>query len=101
MIKAIIFDFYGVLCSDDYWQFVKANRYAPGKFRDLADSMHLGRISWDDFIKKSSVEIGKDPQEVDRLFEAERINVHLAGYIEKLHQGYKTALLSNASGPFL
>lgn len=101
MIKAVIFDFYGVLCGDDYWQVVKANRDAPGKFRDLADSMHLGKITWHEFVERSAVESGQDPKEVDRLFEAEKINVHLANYIEKLHKDYKTALLSNASGPFL
>lgn len=101
MIKAIIFDFYGVLCSDDYWQFIKANRDAPGPFRDLADDVHLGRISWTEFVKRSAAESGQDPKEVDRLFEAEKINVHLAHYIEKLHEKYKTAVLSNANGPFL
>jgi epoxide hydrolase-like predicted phosphatase len=101
MIKAIIFDFYGVICSDDYWKFVKADKNMPGKFAQLSYSVNLGELSWEAFVQKISAETGQSIKTVNRLYESEKINRPLAIYIEKLHKKYKTALLTNASSEFL
>lgn len=101
MIKAVIFDFFGVLCSEEHWQLLKSEVSTPGKFGELARSVHLGEMSWQKFVEKVAAETGQTPDKVQELYASEKINLPLASYIEKLHQRYKTALLSNASGGFL
>ncbi len=100
MIKAVIFDFFGVLCTDEFWQFVKEDKNRPGHFSDLAQSVNSGEISWDNFLKKISYETGQTTEAAHRLYESESFNLPLIAYIENLHKKYKTAILSNASQDF-
>lgn len=100
MIKAVLFDFYGVLCSDEYWNFVNADRNTTGKFRQLADDVNLGRLGWNELLQKVAAETGKSVDQVRDMYKSERINPALLTYAEKLHRNYKTAILSNASSEF-
>jgi epoxide hydrolase-like predicted phosphatase len=97
MIKAIIFDFYGVICSDEYWQIVKSDRNVVSGFSKMADSVNLGTISWQDFLQDLSNKTGKPVEELKTVYEAEKIDMDLLAYIKELKKKYKTALLSNAS----
>jgi len=101
MIKAIIFDYFGVLCSDEIWKAIKSDDRIGSEFKGWAQSMHTGEISWKDFVNKVARETRRTPQQVEALYKEESINLKLAGYIDELHQSYKTALLSNASQSFL
>lgn len=101
MIKAVIFDFFGVICSDEYWQFVKADRNMDNIFHDLQKSVNLGVISWQDFLQKVADRTGKNVNAVKHLYESEQINLPLVAYINQLGKKYKTALLTNASSQFM
>jgi epoxide hydrolase-like predicted phosphatase len=101
MIKAVIFDFFGVICSDEYWNFVKEDKNMQGRFGELSDSVNLGRLSWPEFLKTVAEETGRDFEEVKKMYESEHINLQMVTYIHKLRQKYKTALLSNASESFI
>ena len=101
VIKAIIFDFFGVICSDEYWQFVGEDKNFKAGFHQLADSVNLGKIDWQDFINEVAEETGQDVEAVIKLYESEKINPRLLAYVAKLHKTYKTAILTNASADFL
>lgn len=100
MIKAIIFDFFGVLCSEEYWRLVK-DKFDNTTFHNLAKGIHIGSLSWQEFVQKVGVQTGQTASEVQRMYEAQRINLELAAYIDKLHEKYKTALLTNSSAGFI
>lgn len=100
MIKAIIFDFYGVISTDEYWNIVKRDKNIISDFSKMADEVNLGLISWDKFVKKVAAQIAKPVVEINAAYESEQINKPLLGYIDELHKRYKTGLLSNASYEF-
>jgi putative hydrolase of the HAD superfamily len=97
VIKAIIFDFFGVICSDGYWQSIQKDQRLASQFEDLSKSMNLGKIKWEDFIEQVAEKSHQDPVQVHKLFEERQLNPELISYINDLHSKYKTAILSNAS----
>lgn len=101
MIKAIIFDFFGVLCSDRYWQYMKADQQADSSFREYADEVNLGEITWKSFVKKIAEMTNTSVEAVNTMYESERIDPRIAGLIDYLHNTYKTALLTNAHHDFI
>lgn len=97
MIKAVIFDFFGVICSDEYWNFVKEDKNLDGDFSKLAEAVNLGEISWKQFVQKIADDVGEDVAEVERMYSSQSINPQVVAYIDQLHGKYKTALLTNAN----
>jgi len=100
MIKAIIFDFFGVLCSEEYWKSVQ-ERFDNDAFHKLATGIHTGRLGWGEFVQKVAMQTEQTTDEVQRMYETQRINLELAAYIDKLHEEYKTALLTNSNATFI
>lgn len=100
-IKAIIFDFFGVLCADEYWRYVKSDRQTDGVFQEFADEVNLGEITWKSFVEKVAKMTGTSVDDVNRMYETEKIDPRMAGLIDTLHVTYKTALLSNAHHEFI
>lgn len=102
MIKAVIFDYFGVICSDEYWRWVKADKNIKGgEFQNLSREVNLGKLSWHDFVKEVAKKLGKSPEEITKLYQSEHIHPEVLAYAAKLHEKYKTALLTNASYEFL
>lgn len=102
MIKAIIFDYFGVIFSDEYWRLVKTDKnIEQGEFHQLSRDVNLGAISWQQFIEKIAAKLDKPAIEVAELYSNERIDLEVAAYLAELHQRYKTALLTNASYEYL
>ncbi len=101
MIKAVIFDFFGVLCSDEYWQQVKQGRQTDAKYHGYADEVNLGQIPWQTFVQKIAKATGKSVTEVNHMYETEKIDPRVAGLIHELHKTYKTALITNAHHDFI
>jgi putative hydrolase of the HAD superfamily len=97
VIKAIIFDFFGVICSDEYWNFVKADKDADGEFNKLSEELNLGHLSWTEFVRQVAEDTGQDAGKVEQMYKAELVHPEMVVLIGKLHERYKTALLSNAS----
>ncbi len=100
-IKAIIFDFFGVICSDEYWNFVSVDKNYSSEFHKLADEVNLGKLGWQEFLTDVAEMTGQTYRQVERLYKQEKINPEFIGYIQQLHKRYKTALLTNAHYEFL
>jgi putative hydrolase of the HAD superfamily len=101
MIKAIIFDYFGVITSDNFWQFTGEAINANGSFHKLIAKVNTGAESWGDFINDVARETHQTPQAVMVMYKNERIDLELLGYIKQLRRQYKTALLTNSSYEYL
>lgn len=103
--ELIIFDFFGVLCSEiaPVWF---GQRYENEKARELKSryfsDADLGNITMSELLYKMSVELNYDvnvlKSEMDALI---HINFEMFSYIEKLKNKYEIILLSNAPLEFL
>ncbi len=101
MIKAVIFDYFGVICSDEYWKLVKEDKNIQGGFHELSNAVNKGEVRWEAFIDKVATKTGKDPQEIQNLYDSEQLNPEILALVAKLRKTYKTGLLSNAHYEFL
>lgn len=102
MIKAIIFDYYGVLTTDQYLTWLKHNPSVmeenATEIEALSKSQDVGMAA-DEFFKRLGQIAGLAASEVRDDF-GERNIMHL-GVLELIRQlkleGFKTAILSNSS----
>jgi epoxide hydrolase-like predicted phosphatase len=102
MIKAVIFDCFGVLVGrgfDETYRAAGGDPVADHDFiTDLLGQTNLGLISEDVFhealVAQLHISIG---QWQEAVRQAEQPDYDLLRYIEKLHESYKTAILSNAN----
>ena len=101
MIKAIVFDFFGVICSDEYWNYVRADRHAKGVFRDYMNQVNTGGIHWNDFVRKIADATHTSPEEVMSLYKTERIDPRMVDWIADLHEQFKIGLITNAHHEFI
>lgn len=101
MIKAIIFDYFGVISSDEYWDFVGTDKDLTTEWVKLANDVNLGRLSWQDFLQGLAEATGKSLEEVRQVYEREMINPQLVALVKELHEHYKTGLLTNAHHDFI
>ena len=104
-IKAIIFDFFGVISSEvsPFWfaeRFSKEEALIlKNKYMTPADKGEVTEEELYDILSKLS---GDTPEEIERDFEKKTvINDELVAYIEELRKSYKVILLSNALGSWL
>ena len=96
-VNAIVFDFYGVISSDDLWDFVGVDKQSRSQVHELADQVNLGQLDWDEYCKKLSIASDRRLEEINTMYWAYRINRNLIGYIGQLKQNYKIGLLTNAN----
>lgn len=101
MIKAVIFDFFGVIRSDDFWQFLKRDPLTDIAFNELAGEVNIGAIGWKTFVNKVAQAAVRTPEEINAMYAAEKIDPLVVGMIHELHKNYKTGLLTNASQEFI
>jgi putative hydrolase of the HAD superfamily len=97
MIKAIIFDCFGVLTADTWRKFTKtlpADQLENARALNRAyDSAH---ISLDEFLDEIQKLTGWQPELVAKLLDKETTkNIELLAYIKTLKPKYKIGLLSN------
>ena len=104
-MKAIIFDFFGVISSEvsPFWfaeRFSKEEALIlKNKYMTPADKGEVTEEELYDILSKLS---GDTPEEIERDFEKKTvINDELVAYIEELRKSYKVILLSNALGSWL
>lgn len=99
MIKAVIFDCFGVLWLHHHRMLTESfeNRSKKNEFDDLFNQFNYGYISRDQYIESSSHLLGKTPKEIENMIETEHtINHSLLDYIEsELKPKYKIGMLSN------
>lgn len=101
MIRAVIFDYFGVISSDQYWNLVKTDKNLSSDWLNMANRVNLGRLHWRDFIKMVADKTGQSPDEVEAMYSAERIDPRVVAFIKQLKDGYKTGMITNAHHEFL
>lgn len=106
MIKALIFDFAGVITTEAYWIWLNKNvaEFATKQeyFMEVADKIDKAEMTNREFVKILSDETGIPEEEIrDSVFEELVINKSLLALIEQLKNQYKIGLLSNYHGEWL
>ena len=102
MIKALIFDFYGVIRSNEYHEWLSRHSLSGEKYRNTTTSLDKGLTTLDQFFDSLSKLSNMPSQDIRKEFIAESsINKQLLSLILKLKEKYKIALLSNASSTHL
>ncbi|MGH7157048.1 MAG: HAD family hydrolase [Candidatus Saccharimonadales bacterium] len=106
MIKAVIFDFYGVLAvrgsASFRKRFLAADPSKDEQAKKLNDELGRGNISYDDFIDGLAKIGGVDREEVLVHTEDYTPNLELLDYVRKeLKPNYKLGIISNAGADWV
>ena len=101
MIKAIIFDFAGVIGTEGYSLWAKEKK-AQGieatstYFHDISNRLDRGDITREEFTQDLSKKVGTDSKKIwGEMFKKIKINHELLNIITKLRKNYKIGLLTN------
>jgi putative hydrolase of the HAD superfamily len=101
MVKAVIFDCFGVLATEAWLSF-KAKYF--GNDQELLDrANHIiwqansGLINYDDFMRAIAGLAGVTPTEAIKAIERNVPDEELFAYLRELKRGYKLGLLSNVA----
>lgn len=106
MIRALIFDCFGVLTNDG-WLAFKERYFKPGsdeslKATELNRQSDAGFISHEEFVKDLAELAHIEVDEAKRLVDGHVRNETLFAYIrDELKSQYKIGLLSNAAGNYI
>ena len=106
MIKAVIFDCFGVLAQDGWLQFGEQhfhNEVERALARDLLKQHDTGILSAAEFGRKVAAMAGVSPEEVEKVISTHNTkNQPLLDYVAKLKsRAYKIGLLSNVGEDWL
>ncbi len=104
MLKAIIFDFFGVFCTDVGWRWFDKNLSPTDKqwFSGLLAELDLGKLTKTEFFEKLGEEKGVTAATIEEGFQAElAINAEVVDIVRSLRHAYKIGLLSNANAEML
>jgi epoxide hydrolase-like predicted phosphatase len=102
MIKAVIFDFFGVIIGDGFDITYRTAGGDPVKDKEfileLLSQTNRGEITTDEFRNMLCKQLGITVEEYQLSLEkSEVVNYELLDYIKTLRPKYKTAILSNAN----
>ena len=102
MIKAIIFDCFGVLAQEGWHPFrdkyLVSDPLKLAQAKDLLKASGNGFISHDDFLEGLAELVGMSFEETRRHIENNPANESLLEFIKDKLQEYKVGMLSNVSG---
>lgn len=106
MIKAIIFDWAGVLAEDGFWSWLNKNisdiEVRKDSYQALSEKVDGGDIEHDVFMQHLSEASGKSPEQIWSEVKSEiKLNHELIDFIQSLKPKYTIALLSNFTFPWL
>lgn len=97
MVKAIVFDCFGVLYGGSLETL--ASQAPPERRKDVYDinsAKDYGYINYQEYLAQIGEIIGVSPEEVDRIMRQHHVpNNELIEYAKQLKAAHKTALLSN------
>lgn len=105
MVKAIIFDCFGVLTTEGWLPF-KAKHFSRDQelncqATDLLKQANCGFISHEDFVEAVAGLADVSVDEVNRAIDVNAPNEPLFAYIKQLKRKYKIGVLSNAANNWL
>lgn len=97
MIRAIIFDCFGVLYGGSLGYLASL---APDgravEVHDINMQKDYGYISYEEYLDQTAEVIGKEPAEVEEILRQKHVrNEELVAYVRELKASYKIGLLSN------
>jgi len=106
MTRAIIFDFFGVICLDLYWTWLKLHvsdlESKRDYFQELSNQLDLGKITREQFAKTLSEKTGVAEENVlVQMNQGILIDPGLIELIKVLKKNYKIGLLSNSNAHWL
>lgn len=106
MIRAIIFDCFGVLVHDSWLSFKEAYFHDyPDKYDKAGELNYLsntGKISYEEFLREIADLSGLDLERARRLIDNNPPNLQILDYIrDTLKPAYKIGMLSNAADDWL
>ena len=105
MVKAIIFDCFGVLTTDSWRAFVDSlpPDIDAQQARELNHQLDKGLITQEEFKQQIFELTGSEPQFIERMLDNEVFkNATLLDYIRELKgKGYKIGLLSNIASDWI
>lgn len=105
MIKAIIFDCFGVLTSDGWLPFAEkyfgANPELKQQAHDLNRQVDSGLLDYDGFVSQIAALAHVNKDEAYKAIENNVANQPLFTYVAQLKRSYKIGLLSNAGANWL
>lgn len=106
MIKAIIFDFAGVIGTDGYWIWLKENvtdlESKREYYQKISEQVDKAAISNPEFVKAISDDTGIPEDKIwQEIYKEIVINDELLKFIKQLKKKYKIGLLSNFTSPWL
>lgn len=98
MIKAIIFDFFGVLYTDTFFEVYKKFGGDINKEKEFIKKTfhesHTGKSEKSSYVFSKRFNVSIEEWE-NELWKNRKLNYELLTYIKKVKQNYKTAILSN------
>lgn len=101
MIRAVIFDCFGVLTTDTWKQFVSSlpPEVNIPRLRELNHQLDAGFITMQEFVSEVQEITGREPVQVESLLNNEVVkNAELLEYVEYLRtKGLKIGMISNVS----
>lgn len=103
MIKAVIFDFFGVVVGKGVWELYAEAGGDPvadvAFLDDILTELNSGRTPIKDYHERMAAQLGIATKEWVELNDtSEMPNQELLGFISGLKRNYKVGLISNASG---
>ena len=103
MIKAIIFDCFGVLTEDSWHVFRTGLPDGPKQTcQDLMQQYSSGFLNRDEFLKGVSLQTGKSLEEISTILSSKHHkNTQLLDYISSLKKQYKISILSNIANNWI
>lgn len=101
----LVWDYFGVLCHDDFWD--ETARLAR-EHRSLTDlrqarrAIDLGQMSWERFCKEVAEDTGVPVRDVVARYQRHTISPRIVSLIHELkNKGHRHVVLSNASSQYL
>jgi epoxide hydrolase-like predicted phosphatase len=105
MIRALIFDCFGVFYADPVFAYMRDSSTPPEKaqaFHALDDQAARGKLTKSGFIEQASALLGCTPEEADqRFFHSDKRNDRLVTFAQHARKHYKVGLLSNIGGDMM
>jgi len=103
MVKAVIFDCFGVLTTDSWKEFVGTLPMEKRhEARDLNHAFGSAAIDKAQFLKAIVELTGRQPEDIDSMLDNEMYkNTELLDYIAQLKPKYKIGLLSNVASNWI